>query len=367
MRTFTAFILLLLASLAQAGPADLNPILQPILDMHKLPGMAGAIVHGDRVIAIGAVGIRKRGSVVPVSIDDEFHLGSCTKAMTATLCAILVEEHKLRWDTKLVEVFPELRGKMDENWRQVTLEHLLTHRSGLPDDRKPTPLLTELRKYDSRPQAGREFLLQQLIKQPLENPPGTKFAYSNFGYTLAGHMAERIARKPYEELMREKLFTPLHMASAGFGPPGKRDAIEQPWGHSAAGQPRFGDNPLVIAPGGCVHASIADWARFVALHTHCAPGQARLLQASTFEKLHTPVDRQSNDAMGWFVVPRPWASGDALNHNGTNTEWFADVWIAPKRDFAVLVACNQGGPEAEKACDEVAGKLIQEFNRIGGK
>ena len=65
--------------------------------------------------------------------------------------------------------------------------------------------------------------------------------------------------------------------------------------------------------------------------------------------------------MGWIVAERDWGSGTVLNHAGSNTMWYAVTWIAPKKDFAVLVACNQGGDEAEKACDEASSLLIQEF------
>ncbi len=64
--------------------------------------------------------------------------------------------------------------------------------------------------------------------------------------------------------------------------------------------------------------------------------------------------------MGWTIVSRDWGGGRVLTHSGSNTYWFAVVWMAPKKDFAVLVCCNQGGDGAQKACDEVASRLIQQ-------
>ena len=66
--------------------------------------------------------------------------------------------------------------------------------------------------------------------------------------------------------------------------------------------------------------------------------------------------------MGWSIAERDWAGSKkrVLTHNGSNNLWFCVTWIAPELDFAVLVCCNQGGPKADKACDEVAWALIQD-------
>ena len=64
-------------------------------------------------------------------------------------------------------------------------------------------------------------------------------------------------------------------------------------------------------------------------------------------------------------LPRPWASGRALNHNGSNTTWYASVWIAPARNFAILVATNQAGPAAEAACEETVSALIRYALNLG--
>ena len=191
--------------------------------------------------------------------------------------------------------------------------------------------------------------------------------------------------------MREMLFKPLGMASAGFGAPGRPGTAEQPLGHTAAGEPvepgpwGRGDNPIGIAPANAVHCTIGDWGRYVILHLRGAQGDATfasgLLKPETFAKLHTSPGRTaggpltggtsvtgglgSDYSMGWVATKRPWASGAAgentvLTHEGSNTMWLAVTWIAPGKDFAVLVACNQGGKTASKACDQAAWALIRD-------
>jgi hypothetical protein len=117
------------------------------------------------------------------------------------------------------------------------------------------------------------------------------------------------------------------------------------------------DNPPVLSPAGRVHCTIQDWAKFVADQLRGARGEKALLQPGSYKKLHTPPFG-GDYALGWIVVQRDWAGGTALNHGGDNTMNFANVWVAPARDFAVLMCVNQSGDTAFEATDDAAGALI---------
>src|SRR5262245_61994807 len=135
MARLATAILVTLAAVAQgAPPRDVGTLLDPILARHDVPGMVAARTEGDTLVALGASGVRRRGDAEKVTVNDRFHIGSCTKAMTATLCGILVEERKLSFDRTLAEAFPAMKSRMHEQYRQVTLAQLLTHRGGLPGD-----------------------------------------------------------------------------------------------------------------------------------------------------------------------------------------------------------------------------------------
>ena len=112
----------------------LNRRLSSIRDSHQLPGLIGAIVRGETLAAIGAAGVRKLGSDEPIEVTDQVHLGSCTKAMTATLIGTLVDEGLLSWSSTIRSVFPELASRIHPDFQAATLSHLLTHRAGLPHD-----------------------------------------------------------------------------------------------------------------------------------------------------------------------------------------------------------------------------------------
>jgi CubicO group peptidase (beta-lactamase class C family) len=309
---------------------------------------------------VAVAGERKKGSGVMVTVDDRFHLGSDTKAMTATLIAILVEKKLLSWDLTLEKAFPELAGKMTADYRGVTLEQLLRHRAGLPGNLREAALIPE--KLEIRKQR-QELVTRALTGKPAAKP-GTKFLYSNVGYVVAGAMAERAAGAPWEDLMRKDLFGPLKMTTAGFGAPATEGKIDQPWGHTTLGDPidpdPLADNPPVIGPAGRVHCSLGDWAKFVADQLNGAAGKDGLLPAAAYRKLLEPAaPGEDYTAGGWAVEKKPY--GRALRHDGDNTMNHAAALLVPGADLAVLVVCNQGGirgKPAEKATHEVLDALL---------
>jgi CubicO group peptidase (beta-lactamase class C family) len=341
----------------------LSRLLAPIRDDHHLPGLIGAVVRGDTLAAIGAVGVRKIGSSEAIRVQDRVQIGSCTKAMTATLIGILVDDGLLTWSTTIRDVFPEIAPQLHPDFRAATLSHLLTHRAGLPHDASwwgiPGRTLTDQRRA----------ALQSLMSRPPLTKPGTVFAYSNAGYVFAGLMAEEVSGQTWEEMMRERLFSPLRMTTAGFGPPGRTNSarIDEPWGHREAQgrvEPVLRDNAPCMGPAGLVHCSVPDWSKFASLHLRGDKGKTRLIKPSTFLALHTPPPG-CDYAGGWLVFDRSWAGGRALNHSGSNTYWYATIWIAPARDLATLVATNLGSSPGEAACEAATQELIKYAAYLG--
>jgi CubicO group peptidase (beta-lactamase class C family) len=348
------------------APADASAVLDPIRAAHKVPGLAGAVVIDDRIVAIGASGVRKMGSPEPITAADVLHLGSNTKSMTSTMIARLIERGKLRWDMTPSDVFTDFADAIHPDCRSITLRQLVTHRSGLPANRRYVMLGGK-----DEPERRLTLARQALTAAP-EAKPGTRFEYSNLGYIIAGAMVERVTGKSWEDLMRDEVFIPLGMAgTAGFGPPGRRDAVEQPWGHMrllTAELPVFNDNPPVIGPAGTVHASLADWSKYARVHMKAQGLGASYLKPESFQALHTPAPGLDGPgasyACGWVVRKPPWGKdGDrAIWHNGSNTHWYAEMWIDQARGLAVLVGSNgslDGG--AAQAVPEAAAALAKAF------
>jgi CubicO group peptidase (beta-lactamase class C family) len=369
-----------------AGTAvdDLSRLLAESVKKHKLPGMAAAVVEGGKITALGAAGVRCQGHPEKVTVDDLFHIGSDTKSITATLIAVLIEEGKLRWNSTPVEVFAKRGIKdIDPAWNRVTLEELLTHRAGV----RPNPDEQTLVSVSAQsPREQRFRVSRAVLHSPPLHDPGKNFLYSNTGYIIAGAMAEVVGDESWEDLMLERVFKPLGMDHAGFGPPGvplesKKHSgsppIDQPWGHLPTGEAvkpgPDADNPPCFGPAGRVHLTLADWARFATLHLSAEPanrhdlvdaGLKPLVSAESLRRLHTPfggpIDKSgAKYAMGWGVIERPGSRGVRLTHAGSNTMWYAVISLRLAENRAILIGINQGGESAARAAVEVEIALVK--------
>jgi CubicO group peptidase (beta-lactamase class C family) len=405
-------VLVLIALLVRMGPVvslaepalgipptlnadSLQHDLERVRGEHKIPALAVLIMDPSGVLWQGAAGKRQQTFSDAVTIHDHWHLGSCTKAMTATLAARLIERGSLEWTTTLGEAIPDLRASMKPDWEGVTLRQLLSHTAGIVKEPSDGPLWPEMRVWDDAGRSMRDqrrAITRWLVEQSLGESPGTSMKYSNAGYLIAGHMLESIADRAWEDLIREEVFTPLGITSAGFGPPGSAQSVDQPRGHTGGGGfwiPRApgpsADNPRALGPAGLVHMSLADWARFARLHAlggsdafinvaDDAPAMRAFLKPETIRFLHEPApgsrakDQPDGEgyALGWGVTRRAWAKGGGpsdvglvLTHNGSNTLWLSSVWIAPERGLVVLGAANASPNDAHPAIDAAITLLIK--------
>lgn len=346
-----------------AAMDDLSSVLEPIREQGSMPALAAAVWRSGKMIAIGVSGFRKSGDPTPATVDDPWHLGSDTKAMTATLIGIHVDRGTLHYEDTLASLF--VGEKLDGGYATVTLEQILQHRGGAPGD-VPRAIWSAMWKDGDAPDA-RIKAVRAMLAMPPAQAPGT-FVYANAGYMIAGAALERVTGKTWESLMREDLFAPLHMDGCGFGAPGSASVVDAPWGHTSGllslvpmpPGPRA-DNPLSIGPAGTVHCSLADWGKFLTMHVAGARGEPTLLSAATMKRLHTPP-AGGDYAQGWSVLHRSWGGpGVVLTHAGSNTMWFAVTWLAPDKDLAFAVVTNRAKGNTDKLVDGVFAPLIKNY------
>ena len=336
---------------------EIQALLEPIRARHGIPSLAAAIFNNQGIIATGATGSRKKGEKEPVTAQDLWHLGSETKAMTATLAGTFVREGKLAWTDKVADFFPEFAKRIHPDLRDTTIEALLSHRSGL------TPNLPWSDYNNGNLIRSRRDAAKALLTTPPASKPGD-YLYSNAGYVVVGAILEKLGGKPWEKLMEERLFIPLDMKSAGFGGTGTPGKLDQPWGHVESGEavanngPEV-DNPAVMGPAGTVHASLADWSKFLGDQLKGASGDSSsLLPPSIYEAIQSPHPAGTGYGFGWGIARRPWAGGKVLTHNGSNTMNLAVCWLAIPKKFGIIVTTNQAGPKAEQATDEAVAALV---------
>ncbi len=358
--------------------ASLDRLLQTEAQKNNFPAMAAAVVVKGKLLAVGTGGTRRVGTNIPVQRNDRFHLGSDTKAMTATLAAMLVDEGKLQWDSTLASVFPELAPSMDAGLQRVTLTQLLSHSSGLPADNQAFgELLLKSSLQDGNLDVQRYWMLQQTAPKPLEATPGTRFAYSNLGFMIAGSMIERVTGKTWEELMVERLFTPLGLKNAGLGPQASMGRVDAPLGHrmvdgklQAILSGPEGDNPAQMGPAGTAHMSVIDFARWGSWVAGQGKRAPALVKPANMQKLVTPVismpiqsttsttvSGAAGYALGWASVKMSWADQPLVFHGGSNTMNKAYIWVDTVRDATVVVLTNVATPNTEDAMMALAGQL----------
>ncbi len=199
-------------------------------------------------------------------------------------------------------------------------------------------------------------MIENNLTEPSQIAPGG-FNYSNLGYMIAGSMAEKVTGLSWESLIKERLFDPLGMNSAGFGHPGTLGLTDQPWGHfKSAGswQPIQLDNAEALGPAGRVHSTFRDWAKFISLQL--PQNEPAILDR---DQLNVLIDPVGDYASGWLVVNRTWANGITLMHNGSNTMWYVVVWVAPEINRAFMVGTNSYDENSSTVCDRIIGELIQ--------
>lgn len=344
-------ILLALAAASARTTFNMQAALASIRTTNKLPAMGCAVVGVSSPIKVWVTGVRKNGNPALVQVTDHWHLGSDTKAMTAALVATYVQAHSLSYSTK---VGPLLGLTADSYYQNATLDNLLHMTARLDHDPVKTWWYYEgLNKTEI--QKREQAAIDMFRGLPTENMSGP-YHYSNASFVFAGLAVEDFTKLPVETLLTQKIFNPLRMYSAAYGP----NPANQPWPHvNGVPVPANGtlDNPPVMTAAGRVRVSLGDWAIWAREVMKDIRGQASLLPPILGQRLRAAP---STDFYidGWIKTTRSWSKGPVYTHNGSNTLNFADIWLAPTEGMAYMAVTNDGGTNAYGACDTTVWTMI---------
>lgn len=193
-------------SVSSVSLARMDSVIKDEIGKHRLPGAVVLVGRKGRIIWQKTYGARavepSRELMTPETI---FDLASLTKVVaTATSIMILVERGKVRLNDPVSVYIPELKGEGRDN---ITIEQLLIHRSGYAPD------------FDLRERwTGYDEAIKRLIKEPLRNPPGTRFVYSDIGFIALGEVVKRVSGMPLDQFAKQNIFQPLRMNDTGFRP-----------------------------------------------------------------------------------------------------------------------------------------------------
>lgn len=355
-KTFSIFLIFFTFSIYCQ---NLTVIADSLRIKYKIPEIAFAVVSVDSIIEMQTLGFHKIESNKKedeAKINDYFHLGSNTKAITGFICAYLVEQNKINWETKFFDLFPKWKKKSNKAFCNITLEDLLSHRARI----QPFTSGNEYKKLPkfvgTKSEKRKQFCKYLLKNEPLELNDKT-FNYSNAGYSIATLMLEKVSGRTWEELVNLVLKEKLKL-NYKLGWP-NRFEINQPWGHWIENDTLKSLSPntkydLSLAePAGDLSMQLNDYAKFVQSNLIGLEGKDNFLKSETYDYLHYGKKEYS---IGWGNVKDD--KREISEHAGSDGTFFCYTQIDKIRKNAFIIQINCATEEGQKGLFELL-KIIK--------
>jgi CubicO group peptidase (beta-lactamase class C family) len=323
------------------------------------PGLAVLVRRDGRTVFERGYGVRDLRTRQPIDARTRFRLASVTKQMTAAAIVLLVRDGRLRYEDTLTRALPGFPAYGSG----VTIRHLLTHTSGLPDyehlmegaEKKKGPIWTPEHQI-------RDDEVLALIEKETHGvfAPGTSWAYSNSGYVLLGLVAARAAGQPFGDVLRERIFAPLGMARTLAYEKDRNVVPDRAYGHTkdAAGfrETDQSSTSATLGDGG-IYSCLEDLAKWdEALRTNTLLSGAEMRAALTPVRLADgsaplwPPGEQGGDNLypgrpvaygfGWFLDP--WQGRARAWHHGETMGFRSIVERFPADGLTVVLLANRG-------------------------
>ena len=349
------------ASLRSEGPSSLaSPAARAIgqyLSEHLEPEEPGATVIAVRdgeTVFRGAYGLANMELQVAMEPHMVLRIASLSKQFTATAVLILAEKGQLSLDDDIGKHLPEYPA----HGQQITIRHLLTHTSGLPDI-YANPEWQDVKRDDLPPSA----VLALFEDEPLDFPPGDQFKYVNSGYFLLGQVIEAVSGQTYEQFLKQEIFEPLEMKATQTEPVYRII----PWRVSGY---NFVDGEFIrcgflnmdhIQGPGNLRSTVDDLAKWdAALYTE------RLLPATRLEMLWTPNTLANGESTNYgFGMGIGELDGHRMiAHRGNINGFDAYGLRLPDSRIYVALLMNHGNPEVGSGdlAKHVAKLLLDDLN-----
>lgn len=323
----------------------------------EAPGAAVAIVKDSSVLFLKGFGLSDASKMDSVGVFSVFRLGSVSKSLASVLTAVLVQDSVLNWDDKVIKYVPDFELKSRESTEQITLRHLLSHTSGLP---------YHAFTYSIDNGETLDPLIYHLRDLNLTGPPGKTYSYQNVAYSVIGKVIESATGKPYDVVMSEKVFQPLHMdqASLTFDAMIASNDKALPHVHTIRGwkPTAISSTYYNVGPAGGVNASISDMARWLKGLTRA---QKNFLNAPVRDEMFRPVVRAtarnryfrkwkrssgSFYSLGWRVLT---FRTDTLNYHGGYVNGYrSEIAVKGDEGIGICVLVNSAGQLADRAIPE---------------
>lgn len=311
---------------------------------YQIPGAAIGIVVDGYVVYSKGFGLRDREKKTPVTTDTLFLIGSCTKAFTTFAMGCLVDEGLVSWDDRMVDWIPDFRLSDQYASQMLTIRDLLTHQTRLPRH--------DYIWYNSK--QTREELFHRIRYLDLATDNSDHFHYNNLMYLAVGMAMEKIANKKWEDIVSQKILTPLRMTHTGFSSAEMKKSSDYalPYIEKEDGlrQMPIRDFSL-IAPGGGMYSNLNDMCRWVQLHMRNGEWQQKsLISLATFKEMQAPQvvvsgypeskeEQVRAYGLGWYI--QSYLGSLNVMHDGALDGYMSVVTLLPQKDIGIVILCNK--------------------------
>lgn len=312
-----------------------------------IPQLSYAVVTEDSILEMVALGHHAIHLADTATLNDRFHLGSNTKALTAFLVARSVEKGKLNWNTKFFDLFPSWKNLSKPCYYSITLQDLLTHRARIQPfqgaDTDPKIPNFKGNRQQKRLQFG-QFVLGL---NPVEYDSTQTFHYSNAGYTLATLMLEKVTGQSWEKIVQQ-VFNKEMKLDVQFSWP-ENQKHKDTWGHmmqdtQLVAMPSTIDYHLdYTEPAGDLNIKLKDYVRFIQLNLQGLQGKNNFLKATTYQYLLKGVE---NYALGWYNIIEN--KKEMSTHSGTAGTYYTLVHIDRTANKAYIIFTNAFNPDTQQ-------------------
>lgn len=337
-RCFLLTLLLVLFAanvMAQEISAKIDALFKDF-DRPDIPGAVVMVIREGKVIYEKGYGLSNIEQKTPCTTSTNFRLASVSKQFTAASILILVERKKLSLDDRITKFFPEFPAYGIE----ITVHHLLSHRSGLIDYEDVIPVGTTIQLSDRN--------ALNLVRQQNKTyfPPGSDFRYSNTGYALLSLIVESVSGNTYADFLKRNIFSPLQMTNTIAYEAGISKVQNRAYGYAQENNQFVpSDQSLtsaVLGDGG-IYTSVNDLFKWdQALYTDKILNQKMLKEALTVSSPTTDIEN-SGYGFGWYITQH--RDTDLFFHRGNTCGFTNLIERYPQKNFTVIILTNRRDAE----------------------
>ena len=344
--------LLTLRTQDEEPPADpsqpaIDALVKQQMDEQRIPGVSLAVTVDNELIFTRGYGLSNVELQFPALAESVYEVASITKQFTAMGILLLAQDGKLALDDPVTKYLPASAPA----WNKITLRHLLTHTSGIPDyDDAGSPLDVH-RDYSD------DELVRLAVALPTKFAPGVRWSYSNTAYVMLGIIIHRVSGEAFNDFLRERIFSRLHMGSTRVISdtdliPYRASGYQLDEGR-LKNQDWMSPSTCATGDGGLV-SSVVDLAKW-----DSAIQSGALVSPARWKEIFTPVTLNSGKTFpygfGWFI--REQNGAPYYEHSGHLQGFASHILRFPKARVSVVVLANLSQADAWQIAHGVAGLI----------